>query len=79
MWKWLEKVIGTYDMNKPLVLTNEVKPKRARTSRGRYRGDDKSTDDVNEAWVGGKAPKKKKRVYRIKGKRYTLKKRIKKQ
>ena len=77
MWKWLEKVIGTYDMNKPLVLTNEVKPKRARTSRGRYRGDDKSTADVNEAWVGGKAPKKK-RVYRIKGKRYTLRKRIKK-
>ena len=77
MWKWLEKVIGTYDMNKPLVLTNEVKPKRARTSRGRYRGDDKSTADVNEAWVGGKAPKKK-RIYRIKGKRYTLKKKLKK-
>ena len=73
MWRWLEKVIGTYE--KPLILTNEVKPKRARTSRGRYRGDDKSTADVNEAWVGGKAPKKK--VYKIKGKRYTLKKRIK--
>ena len=55
MWRWLEKVIGTYE--KPLILTNEVKPKRARTSRGRYRGDDKSTADVNEAWVGGKAPK----------------------
>ena len=75
MWTWLEKVIGTYD--KPLVLTKEIK--RARTKRGRYKGDDKSTADYNEAWVGGKAPKKKKRVYRIKGKRYTLKKRIKKQ
>ena len=65
MWRWLEKVIGTYE--KPLILTNEVKPKRARTSRGRYRGDDKSTADVNEAWVGGKAPKRKKKVYNIKG------------
>ena len=71
MWSWLEKVIGTYD--KPLVLTKEYK--RARTKRGRYKGDDKSTKDINEAWVGGKAPKKK--VYKIGGKRYTLKKRIK--
>jgi hypothetical protein len=39
----------------------EEKPKRARTKKGRYRKDDKSTKDVNEAWVGGKAPKKKKR------------------
>ena len=73
MWKWLEKVIGTHD--EPLVLTKEVK--RARTRRGRYKGDDKSTDDYNEAWEGGKAPKKR-RVYRIKGKRYTLKKTLKK-
>ena len=71
MWKWLEKVVGTYE--KPLVLTKEIK--RARTKRGRYKGDDKSTADYNEAWVGGKAPKRK--VYKIKGKRYTLKKRIK--
>ena len=34
------------------------KPKRARGPKGRYKGDDKSTKDVNEAWVGGKAPKK---------------------
>ena len=34
-------------------------PKRARTAKGKYKGDDKSTADVNEAWVGGKAPKKK--------------------
>jgi len=70
MWAWLDKLIGTYD--KPLVLTKEVK--RARTKRGRYKGDDKSTKDVNEAWVGGKAPK---RTYKIKGKTYYLKKRIK--
>ena len=30
--------------------------KRARTSKGRYRGDDKSTLFFNEAWVMGKAP-----------------------
>ena len=33
------------------------KPKRARTKKGRYKADDKSTPDVNEAYVGGKAPK----------------------
>ena len=37
------------------------KPKRARTKKGRYKADDKSTKNVNEAWVGGKAPKKKRR------------------
>ncbi len=70
MFKWLEnlswaKIIGYDD------------PKRARTKKGRYKADDKSTKDINEAWVGGKAPKKKRKVYTIKGKRYTLKKRIK--
>ena len=35
MWKWLEKIVGTYE--KPLVLTNEVKPKRARGKKGRYK------------------------------------------
>ena len=34
-------------------------PKRARTARGRYKGDDKSTPDFNEAWEGGKTPVKK--------------------
>jgi|TARA_B110001454_G_scaffold127089_1_gene118513 hypothetical protein len=72
MWKWLNKLISTYD-KLPLVLTKEVK--RVRTKLGRYKGDDKSTKNVNEAWVGGKAPKKK--VYKIKGKRYTIKKQIK--
>ena len=32
--------------------------KRARTSKGRYRGDNKSTPEFNEAWVAGKAPSK---------------------
>ena len=67
MWKWLEKFIGVDDT---LVLTKEVK--RARTKRGRYKADDKSTKGYNEAWVGGKSPKK---VYKIKGRKYVLKKR----
>ena len=44
-----------------LVWGTEPKPKRARTKKGTYKADDKSTKDVNEAWVGGKAPKKKMR------------------
>ena len=51
MFSWMkkltwDKIIGTYD----------VEPKRARGKKGRYKADDKSTADVNEAWVGGKAP-----------------------
>ena len=37
------------------------KPKRARGKKGRYFADDKSTAYTNEAWVGGKAPKKKRK------------------
>ena len=47
------------DLNE-LVFGVEEKPKRART-KGRYRADNKSTKDVNEAWVGGKAPKRRKK------------------
>ena len=48
-----------------IIWGKEVKPKdlvhqfkRARTKSGRYKKDNKATKDVNEAWVGGKAPKK---------------------
>tara|TARA_R110002050_G_scaffold28015_1_gene72368 strand:+ start:517 stop:789 length:273 start_codon:yes stop_codon:yes gene_type:complete len=34
-------------------------PKRARTPKGKLKSDDPSTPEVNEAWEGGKAPKKK--------------------
>ena len=44
-----------------LVFGKEEKPKRARTKKGRYKADDKSTKDVNEAWVDGKAPKKRRK------------------
>ena len=49
--KWFEE----------LVFGVEEKPKRARGKKGRYKADDKSTPNVNEAWVGGKAPKKKRK------------------
>ena len=42
-------------------MMTDVKPKRARTKGGKYKADDKSTKDFNEAWVGGKAPKPKRR------------------
>ena len=40
-----------------LGVERNPKPKRAR-KKGRYVADDKSTKDINEAWVGGRAPKK---------------------
>ena len=40
-------------------VTEELTPTRARTKTGKFVADDPSTPDVNEAWKGGKAPKKK--------------------
>ena len=48
MWTWIGKILGSGGDAK-------TEPKRAR-EKGRYKSDDKSTADVNEAWVGGKAP-----------------------
>ena len=42
-------------------MVTKVKPKRARGKKCKFLADDKSTKDVNEAWVGGKAPKKKRK------------------
>ena len=39
------------------------KPKRARTKTGRYQKDNPKTKNVNEAYVRGKSPFKKKRKY----------------
>ena len=36
-----------------------VKPIRAKDEEGKFIGDDESTPEVNEAWEGGYAPKKK--------------------
>jgi hypothetical protein len=41
------------------IVEGFTKPKRSRTKDGEYKGDDKSTPKINEAWEGGKAPKAK--------------------
>ncbi len=41
------------------LLEDLNKPKRARTKKGKLIADDPATKEVNEAWEGGKAPKKK--------------------
>ena len=58
MIKWIENVLEIIWGSK---CCKETKPKRARGLKGRYKGDDKSTPHINEAWVGGKAPKKRKK------------------
>jgi len=60
MWSWLQKLVGP-----------KAEPKRAR-EKGKYKADDKSTADVNEAWVGGKAPMTAKQI-RIAAKKALLK------
>ena len=40
------------------MMYTTKKPKRARGKKGRYLADNKSTPNINEAWVGGKAPKR---------------------
>jgi len=43
---------------KGMMYATTQKPKRARGKKGRYLADDPTTAFTNEAWVGGKAPKK---------------------
>ena len=61
--KWWTKLVDWVTGTEETVV-------RARNEKGHYVADDKSTPDVNEAWVGGKAPKKKakakKKVSKIK-------------
>ena len=49
-------------------------PVRARNDKGHYVADDPSTPDVNEAWEGGKAPKKKTTAKKKTTKKKTTKK-----
>ena len=53
--KEVEKVIEP----KIIKKTPVVKAKRARTKKGKFVADNKNTANINEAWVGGKAPAKK--------------------
>ena len=47
--------------------------KRTRDTLGRYIGDDPTTKNVNEAWEGGKAPKKRKKNVKRKTNKRTTK------
>jgi hypothetical protein len=47
------------DWTDKILFGNIGKPKRARTKSGKFIADDPKTPNKNEAWVGGKKPKKK--------------------
>ena len=62
--KWFNELIFGTSVEKSNDIGEYIgskRPKRARTKKGTYKADDKSTKDVNEAWVGGKSPKKKRK------------------
>ena len=62
MDKFIYKILGCIDsVTEKIGNVFTPTPKRAR-SKGKYRADNKSTKNVNEAWVGGNAPTKKKRL-----------------
>ena len=48
----MSKIKEVIDDKLELIWAKE--PKRARNKKGQFVGDDKSTKDANEAWVGGK-------------------------
>lgn len=59
---WLEEVMEAFvanDWAMELKVAAAPEPKRARKDDGTYQSDDPATPDVNEAWEGGEAPKKK--------------------
>ena len=60
MWNWITKILGT----DALVLDKEYKPKRARTKRGRYKGDKKSN---RRHLVGKRGEQKPNIVVTVKG------------
>ena len=41
-----------------LIWGERPEPERSRNKKGKFVADDKSTEDYNEAWVGGEAPEK---------------------
>ena len=51
----------------------EMNGERARNDKGQLVADDKSTPDINEAYVGGKTPTKKKTVKKTVAKKATKK------
>ena len=65
---WLKVFGPDPDLEDAQRKADELNGVRARDSKGHYVADDPSTPDINEAYVGGKAPKK------IKAKKTTKKK-----
>lgn len=55
---WLKVFGPDPDLEDAQRKADELNGVRARDSKGHYVADDPSTPDVNEAYVGGKAPKK---------------------
>lgn len=85
--KWQEEIMDTFvengwaievkvdSVSETIDLEAEVKEvKRARNDKGQLVGDDPSTPDVNEAWEGGEAPKKKTTAKKKTTKKKTTKK-----
>ena len=62
----VEDIISKEMKEATVQLEKFEEPKRARTSKGTYVADDPTTKDVNEAWVGGRAPKPKKKKVKVK-------------
>tara|TARA_B100001939_G_scaffold325796_1_gene318846 strand:+ start:2525 stop:2758 length:234 start_codon:yes stop_codon:yes gene_type:complete len=56
MFKWLK----TFVFGPDPVEEKPASGVRARGPKGRFKADDKSTPDINEAYVDGKTPKRKK-------------------
>jgi len=85
--EWQDSVMETFINNgwamevkvdsveETLDVVAEVKEvKRARNDKGQLIGDDPETPDVNEAWEGGEAPKKKTTAKKKTTKKKTTKK-----
>lgn len=75
MFKFIKNLLGfgaketvQEILTPPVLITriavpeSNVKPQRAKNTKGQFVADDPSTPDVNEAWKGGKAPAKKAKV-----------------
>ena len=57
----MSKIVEVINDILEFICGKDSEPERARTKMGRFVADDKSTKDVNEAWKGGKAPKRRKK------------------
>ena len=77
-WAMEVKVDSIEDTLDVEAEVKEVEIKRARNEKGQLMADDPSTPDVNEAWEGGKAPKKKATKKKSTAKKTTAKKTTKK-